>query len=451
MNKDVNYVPLSKLLKEIKREEIIEGDKTYEVLGARWYAKGLYVKYIKKGSEIKAKKMYLVKKGDFVYSRLFAWKGSFALADGNVDNCYVSNEFPCFEINDSLVIPEYLRYIFFDEARWNQSLEFSEGSTAVSRNRLKVDKFLNFKIPLPSLEEQKDIVGKLSSSFSIMEKLTFERDKTTNDVQGLRNKILQLAIQGKLVEQDPNDEPASIVLEKIKKEKDQLVKEKKIKKEKSLPLITTEEIPFELPNGWEWTRIGDITTIKGGKRLPPGYQLTETPTQHIYIRVSDMKNNTIVDNDLRYITDEVYRKIGNYIIKKEDLYITIVGSTIGKVGMIPDKFDSANLTENAARIILHIANKEFLLYVLNSKFIQEQFVNKTKQVGQPKLALSRLKSTLIPLPPLNEQKRIVEKLNQLMTLCDELERNIEESKLENEKLLKAVLQEAFAVKEEALN
>ena len=246
----------------------------------------------------------------------------------------------------------------------------------------------------------------------------------------LKNSILQWAIQGKLVPQDPNDEPASVLLEKIRQEKERLIKEKKIKRDKNASIIyrgednsyyekilatgevkcIDEEVPFEIPKSWSWARLGNLIDIKGGKRLPAGYKLTDNKTDHIYIRVSDMQDGTIVSKDLKYITDDVYNQIQNYTIGKDDLYLTIVGSTIGKAGLVPKMFDNMNLTENAVKLTNIPINKYFLLYYVRSEYAQSQFRDNTKQVGQPKLAIFRIANTLVPIPPFAEQTKIVSKL-----------------------------------------
>ncbi len=239
-------------------------------------------------------------------------------------------------------------------------------------------------------------------------------------VDALEQTILQLAVRGLLVPQDPNEEPASALLQRIRTEKDLLIAEGKIKRDKPLPPISDTEKFFELPEGWEWSMLDELATIRGGKRVANGYQLLTTPTDYIYIRVSDMKNGSIDDTDLRYLDAEMQSAIRNYIITKDDIYMTIVGATIGKCGLVPMKFDGMNLTENAARITPHLLSKEFLYMVLVTDFCQNQFVDKTKQVGVQKMALNRLAATSIPLPPLAEQSRIVTRVDELRALCSDL-------------------------------
>ena len=283
----------------------------------------------------------------------------------------------------------------------------------------------------------------------------------------LKNSILQWAIQGKLVPQDPNDEPASVLLEKIRQEKERLIKEKKIKRDKNASIIyraednsyyekilatgevkcIDEEIPFEIPTSWSWARFGNLIDIKGGKRLPAGYKLTDNKTDHIYIRVSDMQDGTIVSKDLKYITDDVYNQIQNYTIGKDDLYLTIVGSTIGKAGLVPKMFDNMNLTENAVKLTNIPINKYFLLYCVRSGYAQSQFRDNTKQVGQPKLAIFRIANTLVPIPPFAEQTKIVSKIEYTLHLVNHFS-NLQEQLHDIDTdiyrdLKKSILQEAI--------
>ena len=282
----------------------------------------------------------------------------------------------------------------------------------------------------------------------------------------LKNSILQWAIQGKLVPQDPNDEPASVLLERIRAEKAKLVKEKKIKKDKNESIIyrgddnsyyekflatgevkcIDEEIPFEIPQGWEWEKLGNIASICGGKRIPVGQSLTTVNTGHKYIRVTDMKNHSVNSNDIHYITEDIYQKIKAYYISKEDLYITVAG-TIGHIGEIPEEFDNANLTENANKIVFRQMDKKFLMYCLSSDVVQSQIIAFITKVGQPKLAIMRIQNLLIPVPPLKEQFRIVNAINLTMPFVDRYESLSNDlSKLNIsifELLKKSILQEAI--------
>ena len=176
-----------------------------------------------------------------------------------------------------------------------------------------------------------------------------------------------------------------------------------------------DELPFEIPESWEWCRLGSIATVLGGKRIPAGRKLTNQNTGHIYIRVSDMKDGGISTNNLLFVPDDIYPLISKYIIKKEDIFITVAG-TIGRVGKIPSELDGANLTENADRLVFSITNQDWLIMVLQSSLIQEQIIEATTKVGQPKLAIARIVRLLIPLPPLNEQHRIIKKIEELLPL-----------------------------------
>ena len=258
------------------------------------------------------------------------------------------------------------------------------------------------------------------------------------DTKALRQKILDLAIRGKLVPQDPNDEPASVLLERIRQQKQQMVKEGKLKpkdiKNDSFIFVgednlhyekfadgsvkcIEDEIPFELPDGWAWSRIRDIASVKGGKRLPKGMSFSSCETSHAYIRVTDMKNHSVNTDDLKYITEEVFLQIKNYTISKDDLYVTIAG-TIGVTGEVPAELDGMNLTENAVKVTGIQINKAFLCLVLQSEFVQQQFQDKTHQVAMPKLALERILSTLIPVCSITVQSGIVSKFGEVDSLIN---------------------------------
>ncbi|MGJ0320559.1 restriction endonuclease subunit S [Aliarcobacter cryaerophilus] len=204
---------------------------------------------------------------------------------------------------------------------------------------------------------------------------------------------------------------------------------------------------YSLPDGWEWKKLDDFVSIKGGKRIPKGKKLLETKTNYPYIRVTDFNDFGSIDlNNIQYITEDIYNEIKNYIISKDDIYISIAG-TIGKTGIIPNELDGANLTENAAKFVFDNSkyDKFFLLYFTNSIPFLEQIGLATKTVAMPKLALTRLKEVEIPLPPFEEQKRIVAKLDILFEKIDKAialhQKNIDEADIFMASVLNDVFEE----------
>lgn len=207
---------------------------------------------------------------------------------------------------------------------------------------------------------------------------------------------------------------------------------------------------YTLPDGWEWKKLDDFVSIKGGKRIPKGKKLLETKTNYPYIRVTDFNDFGSIDiNNIQYITEDIYNEIKNYIISKDDIYISIAG-TIGKTGIIQNELDGANLTENAAKLVFDNSkyDKYFLLYFTNSIPFLEQIGLATKTVAMPKLALTRLKEVEIPLPSFEEQKRIVAKLDILFVKIDKAialhQKNIDEANV----FMASVLNDVFVELEE---
>ena len=158
-----------------------------------------------------------------------------------------------------------------------------------------------------------------------------------------------------------------------------------------------------------------ICFVKGGKRIPVGRQLTKEATSQKYIRVSDMQEGTVITESLLYVPEDIIPMISKYTISSEDVYITVAG-TIGRVGLIPDDISGANLTENADKLVFSHLNKKWLIAMLESPFLQEQITACTTQVGQPKLAIKRIESFLIPLPPQSEQSRIANAIDSVVSL-----------------------------------
>ncbi|MDP2899284.1 MAG: restriction endonuclease subunit S [bacterium] len=329
-------------------------------------------------------------------------------------------------------------------------------------------------IALPPLAEQKRIVGKVDELIALCDRLEAQQQERetrhaalaraslarfadaptpanlhhlfypayTISPADLRKSILTLAVRGKLVPQDPNDEPADSLLERVQAAKEAVILERIIRRSDEVEYSEPDDLIEALP-GWVWVHVHDVAIVQGGKRLPNGAVFSEAPTPHVYIRVTDMKNGTISQTGLRYISQEVQREIARYIINKEDLYITIAG-TIGDVGFVPDALDGQNLTENAAKIVFRGFEKRFFQLALASDFVRAQFIDKTKQMAQPKLALKRIAGAKFCLPPLAEQRRIVAKVDQLMALVNQLETQLTASRATAANLLEALVTELTA-------
>ena len=273
------------------------------------------------------------------------------------------------------------------------------------------EKLLQLYFPIAPFAEMIRIVDKVKKCEPLIDEYSLIEEKLSileeEFPEKLKKSILQYAIEGKLVKQNPNDEPASVLLERIKAEKERLIKEGKINLDKNESYIyqgDDKNYYENLPFNWKEVSLKMICSVKGGKRIPAGEKFSVEPTNHKYLRVTDMKNSTIVG--CAYISDDIYSKIKSYTISADDIYITVAG-TIGSVGIIPNEFNEANLTENADKLLLNpLICKEWFINLLQSEVIQKQIRDSVTKVGQPKLAIKRIEELRIPLPPVNEQIRI---------------------------------------------
>ena len=313
-------------------------------------------------------------------------------------------------------------YVFWGLKYYQPYME-KLGSGSTNQTELSANTIRSLVFPLPPLAEQKRIVAKIEEILPLIDR--YEQAWTKLEAfnkrfpADMQKSLLQLAIQGKLVDQRPEEGTGEDLYRQIQAEKQSLIRSGKLKKDKPLPEITEDEKPFDIPDSWKWIKLGTVASVLGGKRIPAGRRLTNEDTGHIYIRVSDMKNATVLTGNLLYVPNDIYPSISRYIIKKEDVYITVAG-TIGAVGTIPPELDGANLTENADRLVFSCIDQAWLVRCLQSFLVQNQIAEATTKVGQPKLAIMRIQELIIPLPPLAEQRRIVAKLEELLPLCEKL-------------------------------
>ena len=281
----------------------------------------------------------------------------------------------------------------------------------------------------------------------------------------LKNSILQWAIQGKLVPQDPNDEPASVLLEKIRQEKERLIKEKKIKRDKNASIIyrgednsyyekmlatgevkcIDEEVPFEVPKGWEWCRFSSLyLSLTDGTHSTPKYTLSGIP----FISVKDMSSGVIDFSNTKYISKEEHQKLSDRCHpQKGDLLLSKVGTTGIPAMVTTDREFSLFVSVALIKLIQCDINREFLVFMIQSPLVQEQAKENTRGVGNKNWVLSAVSKTLMVVPPLEEQGRIRNRLNLILSYVERYSSSQDKLDLLNANIVtdlkKSILQEAI--------
>lgn len=287
---------------------------------------------------------------------------------------------------------------------------------------VSVKKVENIVVPIPPLAEQQRIVDRIEELMALVdeyEKKEVELSKLEKEFpEKLKKSILQYAIQGKLVPQITTEEPASELLKKIKAEKQELIKQGKIKKQKDLPPIKDEEKPFDIPESWEWVRLGDLCNkLTDGAHQTPKYTENGVP----FISVKDISKGKIDFSDTKFISEEEHKKLYERCNpQKGDLLLTKVGTT--GIPVIVDTDVEFSLFVSVA--LLKISNKylhlKYLCNLIKSPHVYMQAQENTKGVGNKNWVMRDIANTLVPLPPITEQQRIVSRIEELFTLVDVL-------------------------------
>lgn len=259
-------------------------------------------------------------------------------------------------------------------------------------------------------------------------------------VARLRELILTLAVQGKLVPQDPSEEPASELLKKIRVEKDRLIAEGKIKKDKPLAEITQEEKPFELPVGWEWVRLKDLLQKIGAGSTPLGGKEVYVEKGVKFLRSQNVWNTGLVLEGVAFIKPETHEKMAGTHVYANDLLFNITGASIGRCALVAENFDTANVSQHVT-IVRPVKSeiKKYLHLVLISRHVQQTVMDVQVGVSREGLSIAKLGNFLIPVPPLAEQSRIVTRVEALMRLCDALEEKGRLEHTQHQQLLQAML------------
>ena len=295
---------------------------------------------------------------------------------------------------------------------------------AMHTYKINLNSLALLPIPLAPVCEMERICKKKNDLLIHLETVHILQEKYNKDTEVFRSKLIEAAIQGKLTEQLPEDGTAEELYQAIQTEKAQLIKDKKIKKEKPLPEITADEIPFEIPANWKWVRLRDIVQIINGDR-GKNYPAKSTLSHEgiPFISALNLNGDGITEDDrLLCLTDEQYNRLGSGKLERNDIVICIRGS-IGKHGRYP--YDKGAIASSLVICRPYIYLDEIGCFIM--KWLKSYlFVNEIGKYdggsAQPNLAADNLKKFLVPLPPLSEQKRIVAKINDVFGALDERDR-----------------------------
>lgn len=438
--------PASELLKRIKaeKEQLIKDGKIkkekqlppitqdkipYELpQGWEWVSLGNIIK-ISSGNFLPAEKMnqsgnipvyggnginghhneYIIDKQTLIIGRVGFYCGCVHLSKGKAwvtDNAFITH------FSEKNIDINFLKWLLI-------SSDLGKNDNATAQPVVSGKKIYPLIVSLPPFAEQKRIVEKLEEILPLVEEYGKNEDILSEMNQKLpkqiRQSILQYAVQGKLVEQDPTDEPASELLKRIKAEKEQLIKDGKIKKEKPLPPITKDEIPYELPQGWEWVRLGEVINYGSTGTVDNNNNLDKNTWILDLEDIEKESSKLLVKNIIKNKSFNSSKKI----FKKGDVLYGKLRPYLDKV--IVAEEDGICTTEILPLRIYYGIDSYYLKWFLKSPmFIQ--YVNQlTYGVKMPRLGTEDGKNALLALPPLAEQKRIVTKVEELMQLVDKLE------------------------------
>lgn len=405
---------------------------------------------------------YLLKKDDLLIARTGGTTGKSFLIDNPPSKAIYAGYLIRIRANKSNV-PQFLNLFLNSYAYWSQVLSLNKGEFRPSVNATKLKQLI---LPKCSIQEQKDAIriskGETLKGYGELTKrikknlLDFDK---CQDVLGeiqtqktlltqLKQAILQEAIQGQLTadwrKQNPNTEPASELLKRIKAAKQQLIADKKIKKEKPLPPISKEDIPFELPEGWGWTKLRNICSKTGSGSTPRGGKSAYLDSGIPFIRSQNVYDDGIILKGVAFISDTTHEKMKSTKVQAEDLLLNITGGSIGRCCIVPKEFEIGNINQHVAIIrAVNVFSGYFIHKVICSLYFQNMIFEVQTGAGREGLPKNKMDNILIAFPPLEEQKEIVKKVEILLQHCQALEQEIKTSEANTQMLMQAVLKEAF--------
>ncbi|NOI53864.1 restriction endonuclease subunit S [Vibrio crassostreae] len=363
------------------------------------------------------------------------------------------------------LIPEYLHTVFHSPLLLRQYDEIKAGGSHT--NKLNLGDIPRLKIPVAPLHEQHRIVAKVDELMALCDQLEQQTEAsieahhvlvttllgtltnsadadelmqnwarisehfdtlftTEKSIDQLKQTILQLAVMGKLVPQYPSDEPAAELLKRIAEEKAQLIKDKKIKKQKALPPIAEDGNAFSLPAGWAVERLGNISVKMGSGSTPRGGQSAYVDQGVPFLRSQNIWNEGLKMEDIAYIPEETHKKMENTTVIPGDILLNITGASLGRTIIFPPEIDEANVSQHVT--IIRLVEPEMTRFIhleILSPLIQKLVWDRQVGVAIEGLSKKVLEQFELPIPPLREQRRIVAKVHELMSICEQLKERLD--------------------------
>ena len=310
-----------------------------------------------------------------------------------------------------MIDPWYIVYVL-RSSLFYKSIRAQMTGTGITRIVLRqIEPFL---VPLPPLAEQKRIVARVEEIFRLLDTIDEAQKQYAMDVESLKAKLVTAGIQGKLTKQLDSDGTAEELYQQIQAEKQRLIKEGKLKKEKPLPEISEDEIPFEIPENWKWVRWGNLS-----ESIQYGYNAPAKESGRIkLVRITDIQNNSVQWQNVPFCDIEE-TAINDYLLQNGDILFARTGGTVGK------SFIVTNISEESVYAGYLIRTRyssnlsgAYLKLFMESKLYWKQLQVGTTATAQPNCNGKTLSKMILPLPPLAEQKRIADKLDEVLEALD---------------------------------
>lgn len=418
---------LNEILVQIKRPIIIQDDVEYKQVKMGWWNKGLSLRKIEVGSNIKTKKQFIVESGDFIICTMNAKNGAIGFAGEELNGAAVKSNFPTFTFDDTHVDKNWFKY-FISTKYFNQICVSSTSGTA--QGSLRTKELLEHEIHLPPLEEQIRIAKRLEEAEQQSLSIQSESDRLLQDISDFRQEILTRAFRGDLTEQNFDEGTGMELLTSIQLERQ--TQQTKGKKKTELAPVSKEEEPYELPPNWTWTRLGEVAiTISKGTTPPKVNGENYTVSGVNFLRVENINKKLGLNlENVNYVSETIHNSVLSRSRGEEgDILFSIAGA-LGRIAVLKKEHLPCNMNQAISfiRTYKNFICVDFVKLALSSPFIQSEIMKNQKATAQANLSIENLKNALIPLPPLSEQHRIVAKIESIFSALDVMEDAITKQK-----------------------